>query len=310
MLKKSLYFFLSLLIFQNVSHANKDALRTVNQQYMALMLGHDGILAQKATPEQINQMIDGCITAGITDRLYGLGNQSASFHAQISKFEGFRKLDVQLAYAFYKLGYGGYNSVEALKHDLAAESPLEPNFDHEFHTLCVQVYPHDIIEYKQSLENVIKRASKPLRFDDFIEIDNRPPSGTVTPITYKSGRSTGSSLTLKPSVRESEAYKTYINLGVPPEKAMELLGEVVSEYTEEDTSVIPPADLSSLAFSPSLGGDAKVERYYTDAEIQTLSPPIAAAYRKQKAEGKSAQEAREKAGKIMNQTIDAKYEGE
>lgn len=307
MLKKSLYFFLSLLFFQSVSHANRDALKTVNQQYMQLMFGHDGILAQKATLEQINQMIDGCITAGIIDRLYGLDNQSAAFRAQISKFEGFRKLDVQLAYGFYKLGYGNYSTAEALKHDLASESQLESNFDHEFDTLCTQVYPRNIIEYKQSLENVIKRASKPLRFDDFIaiEIDNRAPSGTVTPVTTRSMRSVGSSLTLKQNVRDSEAYKTYISLGVSHEKAMQLLSQVVNEYTEEDTSAIPPADLSSLAFSP-------VERYYTDAEISTLENTNAMAanfYKTKKAEKMSAEVIRAKLKSIMQINIGPKYEG-
>lgn len=306
MFKKCLYFFLSVLFLQNACFADTEALKRVNQEYMALMLGAEGILHQKATPEQINQMIDGCITAGITDRLYSLGNKSAMFQEQIAKFTGYQKLDVQLAYAFYMLGYTKA-PYEQLKQSLGV--PLEPNFDHEFRGICEQVSPKDvdILEYTNRLEDVIRRTSKPLRFDDFVEIENRPPSGTVTPVTTRSFKSMGSSLRVKEDVSESDAYKTFIRFGIPHEEAMRMLGQVVDEYTELEES-IPPASLTSLAFSAGEEKAERIERYYRDDEIDAINMPHAGVYRRNMST-KSPQEIRDMLKK-MGKIIDAKYEGE
>lgn len=305
MFKKCLYFFLGVLFLQNACFAGTEALRRVNQEYMALMLGTEGILHQKATPEQINQMIDGCITAGITDRLYSLGNKSAMFQEQIAKFTGYQKLDVQLAYAFYMLGYTKV-PYEQLKQSLGV--PLEPNFDREFIGIGEQVSPAgvDILEYTNRLEDVIRRTSKPLRFDDFVEIENRPPSGTVTPVTTRSMRSVGSSLTLKQNVRESDAYKILI-VGRTHEEVMRMLGHVVNECTELEEGV-PPTSLASLAFSAGEEKAERIERYYTDAEIDAINMPHAGLYRRNMST-KSPQEIRDMLKK-MGKIIDAKYEGE
>jgi len=306
MFKKCLYFFLSVLFLQNACFADTEALGRVNEEYMALMLGTEGILPQKATPEQINQMIDGCITAGITDRLYGLGNKSAMFQAQIAKFTGYKKLDVELAYAFYMLGYTKA-PYEELKQSLGVS--LEPNFDREFSAICEQVSPKgvDILEYTNRLEDVIVRTSKPLRFDDFFEIENRPPSGTVTPVTTRSMRSVGSSFTFKQNVRESDAYKILI-VGRTHEEVMQMLGYVVNECTELEEGVPPPASLASLAFSAGEEKAERIERYYTDAEIDAINMPYAGVYRRNMST-KSPQEIRDTLKK-MGKIIDAKYEGE
>lgn len=302
MFKKCLYFFLSVLFLQNACFADTEALRRVNQEYMALMLGTEGILPQKATPEQINQMIDGCITAGIVDRLYRLGDKSAMFQAQIAKFTGYKKLDVELAYAFYMLGYTKA-PYEQLKQSLGVS--LEPNFDREFSAICEQVSPKgvNILEYTNRLEDVIKRTSKPLRFDDFVEIENRPPSGTVTPVTTRSMRSVGSSFTFKQNVRESDAYKILI-VGRTHEEVMQMLGYVVNECTELEEGVPPPASLTSLAFSAGEEKAERIERYYTPTEIKALLPEIAVRYETMRNQGKTAKAI------SMVLRIEKKYEGE
>lgn len=305
MFKKCLYFFLGLLVSQNICFADREALKGVNQQYMALMLGAEDILPVKATPEQINQMIDGCITAGITDRLHGLGDKSAIFQTQIAKFTGYKRLDVQLAYAFYMLGYTKA-PYEQLKQSLGVS--LSPNFDREFRGICDQVSPKgvDILGYTNRLEDVIKRTSKPLRFDDFVEIENRPPSGTVTPVTTRSMRSVGSSFILKQNVRDSDAYKILI-VGRTHEEVMQMLGYVVNECTELEEGVPPPASLTSLAFSAveeKAEGVEKTERYYTPTEIKALSPEIAVRYETMRNQGKTAKAI------SMVLRIEKKYEGE
>jgi len=307
MFKKCLYFFLSVLFLQNACFAGTEALKRVNQEYMALMLGAEGILHQKATPEQINQMIDGCITAGITDRLYSLGNKSAMFQEQIAKFTGYQKLDVELAYAFYMLGYTK-DPYEQLKQSLGV--PLQPNFDHEFMAICAQVSPKgvDILKYTNRLEDVIRRTSKPLRFDDFVEIENRPSSGTVTPVTTRSFKSMGSSLTLKQNVRDSDAYKILI-VGRTHEEVMQMLGHVVNECTELEEGVPPAASLASLAFSAGEEKAERIERYYRDDEIEALDSRAAGIYRTKMSQGKTAEEI-VAILKRMGIIIAPKYEGE
>jgi hypothetical protein len=302
MFKKCLYFFLSVLFLQNACFADTEALKRVNQEYMALMLGAEGILHQKATPEQINQMIDGCITAGIVDRLHNFPSKEAEFREQVRKFDGYKKLDVELAYAFYKLGYDKSWNEGNTDQNLA---DINQNFDTgKFHELSAHVYNKgSIVEYRNRLEDVIRRTSKPLRFDDFVEIENRPPSGTVTPVTTRSFKSMGSSLRVKEDVSESDAYKTFIRFGIPHEEAMRMLGQVVDEYTELEES-IPPASLTSLAFSAGEEKAERIERYYTPTEIKALSPEIAVRYETMRNQGKTAKAI------SMVLRIEKKYEGE
>lgn len=302
MFKKCLYFFLSVLFLQNACFADTEALRRVNQEYMALMLGTGGILPQKATTEQINQMIDGCITAGITDRLYGLGDKSTMFQAQIAEFTGYKKLDVELAYAFYMLGYTKV-SYEQLKQSLGVS--LEPNFDREFRGIRDQVSPKgvDILEYTNRLEDVIKRTSKPLRFDDFVEIQNRPPSGTVTPVTTIS-RSSMMTMRPKANVQESALYKKLQELGIASNEIKDLLGDYTENYVEADVGEKISASLASLAFSAGEEKAERIERYYTPTEIKALLPEIADRYETMRNQGKTAKAI------SMVLRIEKKYEGE
>lgn len=313
MTKKCLYFLLCLFVFQNAGHADTAALRNVNQQYMELMLGSEDILPVKATPEQINQMIDGCITAGISDRLYHLGDKSALFKAQFEKFTGYKKLDVQLAYAFYMLGYGKFNSFEGITNHMVEEGcALEPNFIAEIATLCNQVFTHgDIFEYRDRLEDVIKRASKPLRFDDFVEVvperaASPDLSEILSPVTT---RSRSSVLTMRPkaNAEESGLYKKLQELGVASGEIQALLGDYAENYVEETADISGvSASLASLAFSPvSTEANArKIERYYTKAELAKLASDKAAQYEMMLGQSKAAKAI------SMVLGIEKKYEGE
>lgn len=299
MFKKCLYFFLSVLFLQNACFADTEALRRVNQEYMDLMLGTEGILPKKATPEQINQMIDGCITAGIVDRLHNFPSKEAAFRDRVRKFDGYKKLDVELAYAFYMLGYTKKQSLGV---------SLDPNFDREFSAICDQVSPKgvDILEYTNRLEDVIKRTSKPLRFDDFVEIENRPPSGTVTPVTTIS-RSSMMTMRPKANVQESALYKKLQELGIASNEIKDLLGDYTENYVEADVDVAGAA-------SASLSSLALPERYYTNDEIEELDPRVKNAYRKQREpndEGilKTPLEVRTKIKNITQVDIPPKYEG-
>ncbi|MBP9828982.1 MAG: hypothetical protein KBD04_02990 [Proteobacteria bacterium] len=309
MFKKCLYFFLSVLFLQNACFADTEALRRVNQEYMDLMLGTEGILPKKATPEQINQMIDGCITAGIVDRLHNFPSKEAAFRDRVRKFDGYKKLDVELAYAFYMLGYTKKQSLGV---------SLDPNFDREFSAICDQVSPKgvDILEYTNRLEDVIKRTSKPLRFDDFVEVRAAalpapraasPTSmGTITPVTTIS-RSSMITMRPKANAGESALYKKLQALGIASNEIKDLLGDYTENYVEADVDVAGAA-------SASLSSLALPERYYTNDEIEELDPRVKNAYRKQREpndEGilKTPLEVRTKIKNITQVDIPPKYEG-
>lgn len=305
MFKNAYIFFLSVLFLQNACFADTEALRRVNQQYMDLMLGTEGILPQEATPKQINQMIDGCITAGIVDRLHNFPSKDAAFRDQVRKFDGYKKLDVELAYAFYKLGYDKSWNEGNTDQNLA---DINQNFDTgKFYELSAHVYNKgSIVEYRNRLEDVIVRTSKPLRFDDFVEIQNRPPSGTVTPVTTIS-RSSMMTMRPKANAGESALYKKLQALGVAPNEIKDLLGDYTENYVEEDVDVAGAA-------SASLSSLALPERYYTNDEIEELDPRVKNAYRKQREpndEGilKTPLEVRTKIKNITQVDIPPKYEG-
>lgn len=288
MFKKCLYFFLSVLFLQNACFADTEALKRVNQEYMALMLGTKGILPQKATPEQINQMIDGCITAGIVDRLHNFPSKEAAFRDEVRKFDGYKKLDVELAYAFYKLGYDKSWNEGDTDQNLA---DINQNFDTgKFYELSAHVYNKgSIVEYRNRLEDVIRRTSKPLRFDDFVEVRAAasPTSmGTITPVTTIS-----TEMTMRPKANavESALYKKLQALGVASDEIKELLSDYTKNYVEADVDV------------------AGLERYYTDAEIEGIGMPHAGMYRRNMST-KSPQEIRDMLKK-MGKTIAPKYEG-
>ncbi len=299
--------------------ADKEPLKQANSNYMALMLGSEGILPKKATPEQINLMVDGCITAGIIDHLYGFSPKEAEFRDQITKFSGYKRLDIQLAYAFYMIGYSAPDYAD-LKTLIATALPLEPNFDHEFTSICAQVYSRgNIIEYRNRLEDVIKSTSKPFSFDDFVQIHERraelpsQPStqsnissrsgGADTPMTDRSmSMRSARSLKLKvATVADSEAYILLTEtLGKSPAEALRILGEVVTEHTEADDD-LPVANLSSLAFGSE-------ERYYTDAELEAVGMPHAGIYKTKRIANVPPEEIRTIL-KRMGKEIPPKYEG-
>lgn len=173
MLKNFLYFAVITLALESLCFAADlvGDLKTANHEYMALVQGStSGILDTKGTPEQLRQMIDGCITVGITDRLYGNAQRPM---ASINALTPQKKLHVLLAYAFYALGFYNWNSSQeaqaGLLH-LGVNVKTEPNFDREYTILCRLAFDKSTIyQYKDNLEDVIKRTAKGLNFDDFIE---------------------------------------------------------------------------------------------------------------------------------------------
>ena len=179
MFKKIIYSALITFIFELNASATAAAspaassapvsLNAATGQYMELMLGSRGINDAKGTEVQLRQMIDGAITAGITDRLYKEDARLNTFQHHVRNLAGKKKLHVQLAYAFYCIGYYEPIDIGALKgKSLVLCGALEPNFDGEFAKLCVLMHSSKTIyQYKDSLEDVIKRTSQPLRFEQF-----------------------------------------------------------------------------------------------------------------------------------------------
>ena len=169
MMKIILYFSLVVCILANSSYANSGPLLDANREYMQRMQGSHGILDKKGTNEQLRHMIDGCITAGITDRLYGLAQAMQGTEGLTPS----KKLHIQLAYAFYALGYYDCNNDRDIKSHLG--TAIDSNFDKEFSDLCTLVFDKGTIyQYKANLEDVIKRTAHGLRFDDFVEEDFYP----------------------------------------------------------------------------------------------------------------------------------------
>lgn len=289
MLKKSIYVVVSLLLVQNL-FADRGQLQQVNNNYMALMLGSEGILPQEATPDQINLMVDGCITAGIIDHLYGFPPKEAEFRDQITKFSGYKRLDIQLAYAFYMIGYSAPDYAD-LKTLIATVLPLEPNFDHEFTSICAQVYSHgDIIQYRNRLEAVIKSTSKPLRFDDFIEVRETPSlpvstslssneSGVITPLTTRS-RSSMSTARPKANADQSALYQKLAKLGVESTEIHDLLGDFAENYVEDGETDLSLGNVAARLESLAYNGDK--ERYYTKEELDLLGMKTKMAYKSKK----------------------------
>ncbi len=134
----------------------RQSLQQANITFMNLMLGSEGIRTIKSTPEECRQMIDGCLTAGITDRLYGFPDQSLALRAMADQLDGIKKNHALLAIEFYAVGY------------LNMHDNSNRNVPAEFNKLCQLVFPRGtIFVYKDRLEDEIKRASQPLRYGHF-----------------------------------------------------------------------------------------------------------------------------------------------
>lgn len=77
-------------------------LPSANQNYMALILGSEGINEARGTDTQLRQMIDGAITAGITDRLYAFDDRLPELQTQAKNLPGNKKLLRKICLANYK----------------------------------------------------------------------------------------------------------------------------------------------------------------------------------------------------------------
>ena len=84
--------------------SSPSALLTKASEFMSLMVAK--IDDTKATYEQIQQMIDGCITCGIVDRLYRANPRRYEVYQRLPEH---KRLHVLLAHAFYMIGYNNYS---------------------------------------------------------------------------------------------------------------------------------------------------------------------------------------------------------
>ena len=140
-----------------------------NKAFMELMLGSEGIKTIQSTPDECCQMIDGCLTAGITDRLYGFPDQSPALQAMAATLDGIKRDHALLAIEFYAVGYFDM-------HDNSNR-----NTPARFNELCGLAFQNgSIFEYKNRLEDEIKRASQPLRYAHF-GIGVAPAVGALAP---------------------------------------------------------------------------------------------------------------------------------
>ena len=160
--------------------SSPSALLTKASEFMSLMVAK--IDDTKATDEQIQQMIDGCITCGIVDRLCRANPRRYEVRQRLPEH---KRLHVLLAHAFYMIGYNNYSKDAELTEGIISSGiMLVKNFKEEFASIC-KLMSNDgkIYDYKDKLEDVIKRASKPLRFDQFTKSDVHVdiPGGTIIP---------------------------------------------------------------------------------------------------------------------------------
>ena len=140
-----------------------------NKAFMELMLGSEGIKTIQSTPDECCQMIDGCLTAGITDRLYGFPDQSPALQAMAATLDGIKRDHALLAIEFYAVGY------------LDMHDNSNRNTPARFDELCGLAFQNgSIFEYKNRLEDEIKRASQPLRYAHF-GIGVAPAVGALAP---------------------------------------------------------------------------------------------------------------------------------
>lgn len=303
MIKKIFAFLSTMLMLANNGFASDIAMAVsaapldlswANQKFMALMLGSKGINDTRGTDIQLRQMIDGAITTGVTDRLYNFGDRLGTFKAQVATLSGKKKLHVQLAYAFYALGYYAPHDIGMLKQRvLPLCGNLEPHFDGEFAKLCALVYSKgDIFVYKNLLEDVIKRTTSPLRVADFVRpqaadaaIASPPPPPPLGSAPVRRGgpppppplpmqgddaprveRYYTDAELAGLDVGVIEPYKKLREKGTPP-KLARMQGQLPAKYVGDAVTGSP---LSPPPPPPPVvqGDDAqRVERYYTDAEL-------------------------------------------
>ena len=294
-------------------------LKAANRDYMALVQGSRGILDAKGTPAQLRQMIDGCITAGITDRLYGNVQQPMSSAIPPTAQ---KKLHVLLAYAFYALGYYNWNSLQEVQAGLISLGiNVEPNFDREFESLCALAFDKGTIcQYKNNLEDVIRRTAKGLNFDDFTDIEERylteeeidGLSDEEQENKYHALRQNKRTRNLLPSQVSAEMLNLFPNF----KRKYAKRGTVLPAQAANSSA--SPVSMTSQAPSPltvSRGGAdsalQKTERYYTDTEIDAIGQPFFGMYKNKKTEkDPAALRAYIKMMSGGNKSLTPKYEGE
>jgi hypothetical protein len=314
MLKNILYFAVMTIALENLCFSADllaGPLKADNTEYMQLMQGSRGILDAKGTREQLRYMIDGCITAGITDRLYGNVQQPM---ASISNFIPQKKLHVLLAYAFYVLGFGNCTEIGQIKTYLGGhQQDIWSNFDREFTALCNLVFNKGTIyQYKNNLEDVIRRTAKGLNFDDFLE-ERYLTEEEINALQNASKYTYSGIRSQHPDYSPSQVSETIRTAAFPS-----FVGKFVKKGTVQPVQLTnssqSPVGMTSqppspLTVSTSSSASPRTERYYTDDEIDLIGQPHASVYRKKMSE-REAPEAIRGTIKKMSKVINPKYEGE
>lgn len=300
----------------------KESLKNDNIAYIDLMAGiTKGINNEKGTSPQLIQMVDGCITAGITDRLFGLGDQSLKIIQQIQTLTTHKKLHAQLTLAFYVLGYLNPPNDAGLQQILAGlPESLSGNFGAEFVALCQLVFSHGtIFEYRNNLEDVVKRTSQPLKFSDFgivpaavaplvaapaaLPIAPPAPAEVVGPVERYY---TDAELADK-SPEIIDRYKQARDIAKRNAKAARMGCGLPAKF-EGDVVVAEAAAAPIVAQVEAVVPQAQgEERYYTDAEINALPTPHGNIYRKKMSEGMSPSDIRGFFSRAIQNNIEAKY---
>jgi hypothetical protein len=300
----------------------KESLKNDNSAYIDLMVGiTKGINNEKGTSPQLIQMVDGCITAGITDRLFGLGDQSPKIIQQIQTLTTHKKLHAQLTLAFYVLGYLNPPNDAGLQEILVGLHEIpSANFGAEFSALCQLVFSHGtIFEYRNELEDVVKRTSQPLKFSDFgivpaavaplvaapaaLPIAPPAPAEVVGPVEryYTDAELANQS----PEIQER--YKQARDIAKRTAKAARMGCGLAAKF-EGDVVVAEAAAAPIVAQVEAVVPQAQgEERYYTDAEINALPAQQGNTYRAKMREGKTPNEIRGIFTRIMRIDIEAKY---
>lgn len=279
----------------------KENLRQDNLSFMNLMLGSKGIRTIQSTPEECRQMIDGCLTVGITDRLYGFDSQSDALRVKADQLQDMRRAHALLAIEFYEVGY------------LNMHDNSNRNTPARFGALCGLAFPiGTIFEYKDRLEDVIKRTSQPLKFSDFGIV----PAAVVAPPIAAPAPAEG--------VGPVERYYTDAELANQPAEAIAQYKQArdVAKRTakaarmgcglpakfEGDVVVAEAAAAPIVAQVEAVVPQAQgEERYYTDAEIKSLATPHGNIYRKKMSEGMSPSDIRGFFSRAIQNNIEAKY---
>ena len=218
------------------SEQARQSLQQANITFMNLMLGSEGIRTSQSTPDECCQMIDGCLTAGITDKLYGFPDQSPALQVMAATLNGIKRDHALLAIEFYAVGY------------LNMHDNSNRNTPARFNELCGLAFQNgSIFEYKNRLEDEIKRASQPLRYAHFgIGVAPAVAPSVAQDATNSSAVATSqrpSMANILAGAKKAASPPPPAAVSPPPPRAMDagLLAALSKNRNDEGVSVSPPS---------------------------------------------------------------------